>query len=122
MKRLMMIEDDVSLHKVYKDAFAEIDVEVDLATTGKEGLDKIMKNPPDLILLDIMLPGGMNGFDVGEQLKKNTKTRSIPVLILTNLDSEKASAQAIGAADYLVKANTSLAEVVKKVKTLLGLS
>lgn len=73
----------------------------------------------DLVLLDIMLPGGMNGFDVLEDLKRNQLTSSIPVIVLTNLDSERETALKIGAADYAVKANTSIEETVQKIKQQL---
>jgi CheY-like chemotaxis protein len=91
------------------------------ATTGKEGLEKIKTEKPDLIILDIMLPGGLNGFDVAEQMRKDPQTAYIPLLILTNLDSEKQSAMAVGAADYLVKSNTSIEDVIKKIRQLLGI-
>lgn len=116
-----MIVDDPTLHQLYREALVKENVLLVGAITGKEGLDKIYKETPDLVLLDIMLPGGMNGFDVAEQLKKDPRYSKIPILVLTNLDSEKKSAMAIGAADYLVKANTSIDEVVQKIKRLLGI-
>lgn len=75
---------------------------------------------PDLVLLDIMLPGGLNGFDVLEQMKREETLRKIPVVILTNLDTEEKTSKLIGADDYIIKANTSLAEIVAKIKSKLA--
>lgn len=120
MKRVLMIEDDVSLHELYKEALGKEGIELLVAISGKDALDTMQKTIPDLAVIDIMLPGGLNGFDVAEQMKQNPKTGSIPFIILTNLDSEKESAKAVGAADYIVKTNTSLEDVVKKIKSLLS--
>lgn len=115
-----MIEDDLQLQSLYREALASEHMTLVGATTGKEGLEKVLEDLPDLILLDIMLPGGMNGFDVAEQIKKDLKLRAIPIIVLTNLDSEQKSAEEIGANDYLVKSNTSIEQVVTKIKALVG--
>lgn len=115
MKKILVIEENTSLFKAYQEMFRKEKVSVLGATTGKEGLVKVVSEKPDVILLDIMLPGGMNGFDVLETLKKNVVTEHIPVIVMTNLDSEAKVAKTIGAADYLVKANTTKDEIVKLV-------
>lgn len=115
-----MIEDDVSLHELYKEALAKENIELVATISGKDALDLMQKDLPDLAIIDIMLPGGLNGFDVAEQMKQNPKTAAVPFIILTNLDSEKESAKAVGAADYIVKTNTSLLDVVQKIKSLVG--
>lgn len=120
MKRVLMIEDDVSLHELYKEALAKENIELVATISGKDALDLMQKDLPDLAIIDIMLPGGLNGFDVAEQMKQNPKTAAVPFIILTNLDSEKESAKAVGAADYIVKTNTSLLDVVQKIKSLVG--
>lgn len=115
MKKILIIEDDTSLVKAYQEMFKAQDASVVTAATGQEGLTLVQSEKPDVILLDVMLPGGMNGFDILEQLKKNPDTQQIPVIVLTNLDSEEKIAKAIGARDYLVKANTTKDEIVKLV-------
>ncbi len=115
-----MIEDDTALVELYKYALAKEDIQVTAAYTGKEGLEKAKTAKPDLIILDIMLPGGINGFDVLEFLKKDPSTPSIPVLVLTNLDKEEKTAKEIGAIDYMVKSNSSITDVVNKVRSLLA--
>lgn len=121
MKKVLMIEDDMNLQKLYTEALKGIDdVQFSAAPTGKEGIEKCKKEVPDLIILDIMLPGGMNGFDVAEELKRDPHMSKIPILVLTNLDSERKVAMDMGAVDYMIKANTAMSDVRTKVKTLLG--
>lgn len=122
MKKILIVEDDLHLQVIYQESLAPLGAEVLLAITGAQGLQMAKEKKPDLIILDIMLPLGMNGFDVLEQLKRDPELKNIPVVVLTNLDSERKTALDIGAVDYLVKANTSIADVVARVKTLLGAS
>ncbi|MBI5019534.1 response regulator transcription factor [Candidatus Gottesmanbacteria bacterium] len=121
MKKVLLVEDDVVLHDLYKEALTPHDITVTAVTTGKECIASALTNAPDLVMLDIMLPGGMNGFDVARELRQNPKTSATPILILTNLDSEKASADAVKA-EYMVKTNTSMDEIVGKVKSMLNMA
>lgn len=119
-KKILLIEDDTALFKAYQEIFRLQSVTVVGATTGEKGLELVKVEKPDVILLDIMLPGGKNGFDVLEKLKANPNTRKIPVIVLTNLDSEEKIAKSIGATDYLVKVNTTKDEIVKIVMERLN--
>ena len=112
-KKVLFIEDDTTILTVCRDALEKKGIRVLGVGTGKEGLVKTTEEQPDLIVLDIMLPGGISGFDVLEQLKVNPVTQAIPVIVLTNLDSEETVAKKMGALDYKIKADTSLAEIVK---------
>jgi DNA-binding response OmpR family regulator len=119
IKKILIIEDDPALFQVYLDLFSSREIKAMSAKTGADGLALINSEKPDLILLDIMLPGGMNGFDVLEKVEANPETKSIPVVVLTNLDSEEQVAKIIGAKKYFVKANTTTDEVVKAVMSYL---
>jgi DNA-binding response OmpR family regulator len=119
MKKILIIEDDTSLLKAYQEMFKLEGILVIGATTAQEGLTLVKSEKPDLIVLDIMLPGGKNGFDVLEELKRNPATQKIPVVISTNLDSEEKVAREIGVCDYIVKANTTKDEVMKLVMNCL---
>ena len=122
MKHVLMIEDDATLQNLYKDAFDTQNFTLTTVSTGKAGLAKIKESPvPDLVILDIMLPEGMNGFDVLQELKKDPKTATIPILVMTNLDTEQKTAMELGASGYFVKANTEIAAVIEKVNALLGM-
>ncbi len=119
MKKVLIIDDDPELQKIYTEALAREDISVASAYTGKEGLIKAKQELPNLIILDIMLPGGMNGFDVEKELKHDKTLSGIPVLVLTNLGNEQQSLEKNGIVDYIVKTNTSLERVIAKIKTLL---
>lgn len=119
IKTILFIEDDVEMQKIYAEAFSNNGFEVVSASTADEGVAQAREKNPSLIILDIMLPGGKNGFDALEQLVADSELAKIPVLVLTNLDSEKDVAMKIGAKDYLVKANSSIEQVVEKVKGLV---
>jgi len=111
-KKVLFIEDDPQLQDLYQGILSQKGILAIGAHDGKEGLEKVHTEKPDLVVLDIMLPGGVSGFDVLEQLKANPLTQSIPVIVLTNLDSEEAVAKKIGAVDYKIKSDTSLKEIV----------
>lgn len=118
-KKILLVEDDQQLQASYLKLFQAENYTVIQAFTGEQGLELAEKERPNIILLDIMLQGGTNGFDVLENLKKNRDLFNIPVLMLTNLDSERKLALSIGAVDYLVKANTSIDVLLEKVRSYI---
>jgi DNA-binding response OmpR family regulator len=120
MKTILIIEDDVQVTKIYEEALANEGFKVSSTSTGKQGLILLKSEKPDLVILDIMLPQGMNGFDVLEQVKRDDELKKIPIIVLTNLDSERQAALDIGAVDYFTKAETSIEQIVEKVKSLLS--
>lgn len=124
MSKILLVEDEPLLIDLYKEAFSDPAFELQVATTGNEGL-RMSKENPDLILLDILLPE-MNGFEVLKALKGSNKTKHIPVIVLTNLGSEetdkdKQLALSLGAVDYLVKSYHTPDELVSIVKNFLQL-
>lgn len=120
-KKVLMIEEDHFLRKVYRDKLSKIGFEFLEATNGEEGLNKIIAEKPDLVILDLILPR-KNGFDVLIDIKSNKNTQSIPVIILSNLgqESDIRRGLSLGAEDYLVKTEVSLSQVVDKVKEQLA--
>ena len=116
MAKLLIIEDDLATLKIYTEAFKKEGYEVIQQATSDIPLHKVVELQPDLIVLDIMLPGKVNGFDLLEAFKSDPRVKEIPVVVLTNLDSEEKVAKQIGADDYLVKANTSMEDVINIVK------
>ena len=119
--KILVIEDDQFLLKVYKNKLEEEGFEVALAVDGIEGFSKAKENKPELILLDLILPK-KTGFEVLEDLKNDEATKGIPVMILSNLGQESDIEKGInmGAVDYIVKANYSINEVVARVKEQLA--
>ena len=115
--KILMIEEDRFLRKIYKNKLSASGFEFSEATNGEEGLNKILAEKPDLVILDIILPR-KNGFDVLFEMKRNKNTKFIPVIILSNLgqDVDIQKGLSLGAQEYLVKTDTTLSEVVEKVK------
>jgi len=115
MKKILFIEDDFLTNKAYRDKFSK-EYEVSVAINGIDGVNTAVRTKPNLIVLDIMLGGDMNGFDVLRELKLRPESAGIPVIMLTNLEAQEESAKAAGAVELVVKANTSLEIIAEKIK------
>ncbi|TSC62553.1 MAG: response regulator receiver modulated metal dependent phosphohydrolase [Parcubacteria group bacterium Gr01-1014_48] len=87
---------------------------------GARILEIVREQHPDIVVLDIMLPG-MNGYDVLKTIKADDATKDIPVLLLSNLGQEEdiQKSRELGAADFMIKATVSLDEVVEKIIQVL---
>ena len=120
-KKILIIEDEVALADAMKVGLSDAGYAAETAYDGEEGLAKAKSLLPDLILLDLMLPK-KDGMAVLKELRQETATAEIPVMILSQLsDTEKISeGVSLGVVGYLVKVDFSLAEVVERVKKVLG--
>jgi len=118
--RILLVEDDRILRRAVETTLRRHGFNVVAADDGEKALRLAKTEVPRLVLLDLIIPK-VQGFEVLRRLKQNPKTASIPVLILSNLGQESDVKQAmdLGAVDYLVKANLSLDQLVKKVGELL---
>lgn len=118
--KLLLVEDDLDLVKMYEKKFLLDDFEVEIAYDGEEGLKKAKETKPDMIILDVMLPK-LDGLTLFRKLRKQAKTYKTPVLFLTNFDQEDAIFEcfSLGAVDYLVKAQVTPAQVVEKIEKIL---
>lgn len=116
-KKIAIIEDEQSLLWALCDQLECAEYEMLTALDGKYGLEMVKKQKPDLILLDIVLPK-MDGFSVLRALKKDPKTKKIPVVILSNLaqDLDKEKGIKLGAEKYLVKTDVEIEELPKIIK------
>lgn len=119
-KKIMVVEDDEHISKVYEIKFAKEGIDVSLARDGEEAVVKITAEKPDVILLDLMIPK-KDGFGVLEEIKKNPELVNIPVIILSNLGQkvDQDRALALGANEYLVKVDYSIQDVINKAKGYL---
>lgn len=120
-KTILIIEDDKFLReliarKLKKEGFA-----ISEAVDGEKGLKKTKTEKPDLVLLDLILPG-IDGFEVLAEIKKDHIAAEIPVIILSNLGQKDDIERGLklGAVDYLIKAHFTLGEIIKKIKIVLG--
>jgi len=120
-KKILIVEDDNFVAEVYSTKLLEMGHSVRIAQNGKEGLEMIGEEKPDLILLDIIMPV-MGGIEMLEELRKRDEMKKIPVILLTNV-GEKESIQkvrSLGVQDYLIKSHFTPAEVIEKIEAVLG--
>ncbi len=117
-----LIEDDQMLLKYLAASLRhEKDFDVYTASDGEEGEALIRAKKPDLVLLDVVMPK-KNGFDVLASIKGDKATKGITIVMLSNLGQAKdiEKAKDLGAADYLVKVEFEVDEIVAKVKAMLA--
>ena len=119
-KKILIIEDDKFLRELIGQKLLKEGYDIVEAVDGEKGIKSIKDEKPDLILLDLILPG-MDGFEVLTKIKEDSKIAQIPVIILSNLgqkdDIEKGLK--IGAVDYLIKAHFTPGEIIDKIKVIL---
>lgn len=120
--KILLVEDDETLAKVYKDRLEMEGFEVRHANNGESALDAAVKEVPDLVLLDVMMPK-MNGFDVLDILRNTPATRNVKIIMLTALSQPKDAERAkdLGADDFLIKSQVVISDVVERVKHQLGM-
>lgn len=119
-KRIMVIEDEENVRLVVSLSLEKEGYEVESVATGEEALEKVVDFAPELIILDIMMPG-MDGWEVLGLLKSSELTEKIPVCVLTAKGEVRDMMYATqkGAADYITKPFTRK-ELVNRVSILLG--
>lgn len=119
-KKILIIEDDKTLSRLYEKHLKSKGYETTVAFDGEEGLKKVKEAKPDLILLDIVMPK-LDGISVLKILKKDSATNKIPVIMLTVLEKTESVSEALqaGITHYLIKSNYSLDELGHKVEEIL---
>jgi len=121
VKRVLLAEDDRFLRKAAESTLRSEGFTVVTAVDGEAVLQRAFEMPPDLILLDLIMPK-LHGFDVLRALKADPRTSEIPVIVLSNLGQgdDVETAMALGAISYCVKTNLSLQELTKRVHETLA--
>ena len=119
--RILIIEDDdflrsLAVSKLEKEGFV-----IDVASTGDQGLAKVLATPPDLLILDLMLPN-ISGFDILTKVRENEATNKLKVIVFSNLGEESDIKKCLdlGVSEYLIKANFTLDELTEKIKIIIG--
>jgi DNA-binding response OmpR family regulator len=125
MRKVLLVDDDVEFCEATKLLLESKDYEVAMAHNGKEGLERVRVEHPNLVILDVMMPE-MNGYDVCVVLKADPKLKRIPVILLTGVDQavfRTTYSRQMGlmteADDYIAKP-VEPEELVKRVRELLG--
>jgi len=120
-RKILIVDDDSFLLDMYALKFSQNNFEVNTAPGGAEALDKLQGGlKPDVILMDIIMPG-INGFEVLEKINDEKLSEGSIKIILSNKgqQSDIDQGKALGASGYIVKANSTPAEVIEQVKEIL---
>jgi len=118
-KKIMIIEDNKDLQEIYKHSFEKYGYEAIVEGNGLEGIDAIVKNLPDIVLLDLMMPG-MDGFGFLKKVK-DIGGLSIPVIVCSNISDVDTINRALrdGAEDVILKVDYSGKQLVDKVNFIV---
>jgi len=118
---ILVVEDDKFLRDLLVHKIEERGYRVEVAVDGEEGAKQIEALRPDLVLLDLILPG-LDGFGVLGQIHDDPRLSQIPVIILSNLGQQEEIEKglSLGAKDYMIKAHFTPQEVVDRIKKILG--
>ncbi len=117
---ILVIEDDDDARMMYGIMLRSWGYEVSEATTGREGIKAALRRAPDVILLDIMMPG-VDGYAVCEQLRSDLGFHRVPILFLTALDTEddRIKGYALGADDFITKSKVDYQELGVRIKAAI---
>jgi DNA-binding response OmpR family regulator len=120
-KKILLVEDDEQLAKVYIARLMIEGFDVRHVSNGEDALESALEYRPDLILLDAMMPK-ITGFDVLDILRNTPETMNMRIIMLTALSQAKDQerAKALGVDDYLVKSQVVIGDVIERVKFHLG--
>lgn len=121
MAKILIVEDDPLISRMYQKIFKFEGYQVETAADGQEGIDKVRSTKPTLVILDVMMPK-MNGLEVLGKLKADPATKTIPVVMLTNLagQSDAEKALSMGAIKYIIKSEYEPKQVTDMIKEVLA--
>ena len=119
--KILIVEDDDLLLNIYETVFRREGFEVEVAGNGEEGYKIAVTKTPDVMLLDIMLPGSMNGLDVLRKIRSTKDIAEIPVMIMSNLTDDKTISDglALGASGYFTKSQFNPNDVVRNIRDMM---
>lgn len=120
MVRILIVDDSPTEVFAFRRMLEEQGFQVSIANNGEEGIEKARREKPDLILMDVIMPG-MNGFQATRRLSKDAVTAAIPIIMVTTKDQETDRIWGLrqGARDYVVKPPVQT-ELLAKMKALLA--
>ncbi len=118
--KILIVEDDKFLRELISQKLVKEGYDIAEAVDGEEGAKMAPQVKPDLILLDLILPG-IDGFEVLSRIKADPQSSAVPVIILSNLGQKEDVERGfkLGATDYMIKAHFTPGEIVEKVRSLL---
>ncbi|EKD66885.1 MAG: hypothetical protein ACD_48C00690G0003 [uncultured bacterium] len=115
--KVLIIEDETALLYALAAELKTVGAQVLTSADGKEGFAQIKEHKPDLVLLDILLPG-LHGIDLLEKKNKDQEIKDIPVIIISNSGSDETveKAKKLGVKEYLIKTDYTLEEIINKIR------
>ncbi len=119
-KKILILEDEEIILDLLSDKLSKQGYEITTARNGKDGMDMMEKEIPDLLLTDVIMPE-KNGFDVISEMRQNELLRNVPVIIISNSGQpvEIDKAKALGVLDWVIKTEFDPQEIIEKVKQVL---
>lgn len=119
-KKILIVEDDSFLQGLASTKLEKEGFTVSAASNGDEATKVLNSDMPDMVLLDLILPG-VDGFGILKGIRENPNTAKIPVIVFSNLseDADVKHAKDLGATDYMVKSNFTLDELADRIKEIL---
>lgn len=120
--KILIVDDDARLLKAYNVKLGKEGFTVVTERDGANALDRVKKERPDIVLLDVLMPH-KTGWDILNDMKSDDKLKDIPVILVSNIGNEEKEIQALdaGAAGYLVKSNTTLEVLMQKIHNVLSI-
>lgn len=120
-KNILVAEDDRFLANAYRVKLTKAGFNVKIVSDGEETLESLKTSIPDVIILDLVMPK-KDGFTVLSELKKDPNLAKIPCIVASNLGQKEDidKARALGAADYIIKTDMSLNDIIEKIKHAVG--
>jgi len=121
MKKILFVEDDLAIAKSLSYKLHQANFKVTTLNSGELALETLKKIKPNLVLLDIILPG-KNGLEILKEIKSSPGLENIPIILFTNISDQAkiAEAMALGSFDYIIKSDFSLDQIVQKIKNKLN--
>jgi DNA-binding response OmpR family regulator len=116
--RILIVEDDTALTQLLQLVFESRGLGVTVAETGKKALESVVKEPPTVVLLDLMMPD-VDGLEICRGIRANPRTADIPIVVLTAKTGEESREELLeaGATDYLIKP-VRPSDLIKRIRAL----
>ncbi len=119
-KEILLVEDEPALQEAIKIKMEKEGIDVHVFDSGEKGLEFLKEKKPDLVWLDILLPG-INGLEVLKRIREDEKTKDLPVVIVSVSAGQERIKQAFSynVVDYIVKSEYTIDSIVQKVKRII---
>ncbi len=121
MKKILIVDDDSAVRRVVETTLSLEDYQIIQAESGKEAITVAKAEKPDMIIMDVMMPGEIDGLEATRILKNNPETRGCTIIMLTakSMEDDRKVGFAAGTDDYFVKPFSPL-KLINKVEDVLG--